>query len=157
QKDYNAWRDEIIFTKKLYNLSTNIDKILNEFEEKIKDIGLHYPDAKIKANELLESLRKNKNEAFSNPSLESIYDFADTAKRMIESTIPFLQKDLESEGYLQNLSKQLLNSINIFIKSISNLGSSNQSGFFAVKSSHAAKQAFELGRDLDNELKDFKP
>ncbi|HAT9093596.1 TPA: Dot/Icm T4SS effector Lem9, partial [Legionella pneumophila subsp. pneumophila] len=85
QKDYNEWIDDVISTRKFINFSANIDNILNKFEEKIKNIGTNYPEAKIKANDLLMSLRKNKDEAFSNPSLESLYDFADKSKQMIKS------------------------------------------------------------------------
>ncbi|HAT8180846.1 TPA: hypothetical protein JA361_15720, partial [Legionella pneumophila] len=157
QKDYNAWIDEVISARKFNDFSTNIDKILNKFEEKIKNIGTNYPEAKIKANELLVSLRKNKEEAFSNPSLESLYDFADKSKQMIKSAIPFLKRDSGSEVFLNDLAEQILNAINTFLNNTLNSGASNRSGFFDFKSSYEKAIAQELEKDIDNELKDFKP
>ncbi|HAT9123843.1 TPA: Dot/Icm T4SS effector Lem9, partial [Legionella pneumophila subsp. pneumophila] len=130
QKDYNEWIDDVISTRKFINFSANIDNILNKFEEKIKNIGTNYPEAKIKANDLLMSLRKNKDEAFSNPSLESLYDFADKSKQMIKSTISSLERESGSVVFLSDLAEQILNTINTFLNNTLSSSTSSRSGFF---------------------------
>ncbi|HFD2357817.1 TPA: hypothetical protein ACXYLK_003427, partial [Legionella pneumophila] len=146
-----------ISARKFNNFSTNIDDILNKFEEKIKNIDTNYPEAKIKANELLISLRKNKDEAFSNPSLESLYDFADKSKQMIKSTISSLKRESGMEVFLSDLAEQILNTINTFLNNTLNSSASNRSGFFGFKSSYEKVIAQELEKNIDKELKDFKP
>ncbi|HAT5038680.1 TPA: Dot/Icm T4SS effector Lem9, partial [Legionella pneumophila] len=157
QKDYNEWIDDVISTRKFINFSANIDNILNKFEEKIKNIGTNYPEAKIKANDLLMSLRKNKDEAFSNPSLESLYDFADKSKQMIKSTISSLERESGSVVFLSDLAEQILNTINTFLNNTLSSSTSSRSGFFGFKLSYEKVIVQDLEKNIDNELKNFKP
>lgn len=137
--------------------SKAIDKILDEFKDKIKSIGTHHTDAKVKAEELLINLRKYKSDAFKDPSKESLELFAKQSKEAIKEVTPVLQRDLGWGDYLANLAKRLVNAVTTAVAFIATLGSSNHHGFFALKSSGAVKKSQELDQALDNELGSRKP
>lgn len=137
--------------------SNAIDKILDDFENKIKSVGAHHFDAKLKAEELLKNLRQYKSDAFKKPSKESLELFAKQSKEAIKEATPVLQRDLGWGDYLANMAKRLVNAITTAVAFIATLGSSSHQGFFALKSSDAVKKSQELDQALDNELGQRKP
>ena len=120
----------------------DVNALLNDFETKIGEIGVHHSQAKNKANSLLKALQQFKVEAFSSPTDEKLAKFSGYANKAIAAAIPDLQKDLGWGDYLKNMVKQLVN----VLTRVVTLGFYD--GFFAIKSSSATLKAQDLDRDL---------
>ncbi|HEM6972686.1 TPA: hypothetical protein U2J94_003183, partial [Legionella pneumophila] len=129
-----------------------IDLILNNFENEINSIGDYHAPAKQRAIELLDTLRKYKEEAFNEPSRETLITFAQNAKRAIQEATPILQKDLGWGDYLTNLAKQLVNAVTFAVAYAVTFGTTGHQGFFALKSSLAVSQSQNLEEALNSEL-----
>ncbi|RYX55311.1 hypothetical protein D7272_01130 [Legionella pneumophila] len=127
-------------SKKYFAQSDAIDLILNNFENEINSIGAYYAPAKQRAIELLDTLRKYKEEAFNDPSREKLISFAQNTKRAIQEATPILQKDLGWGDYLANLAKQLVNAVTFAVAYAVTFGTTGHQGFFALKSSLAVSQ-----------------
>ncbi|MFO3113626.1 Dot/Icm type IV secretion system effector Lgt3/LegC5 [Legionella pneumophila serogroup 2] len=139
-------------SKKYFAQSDAIDLILNNFENEINSIGAYYAPAKQRAIELLDTLRKYKEEAFNDPSREKLISFAQSTKRAIQEATPILQKDLGWGDYLTNLAKQLVNAVTFAVAYAVTFGTTGHQGFFALKSSLAVSQSQNLEGALNSEL-----
>ncbi|HAU1401360.1 TPA: hypothetical protein F8S44_17110, partial [Legionella pneumophila] len=139
-------------SKKYFAQSDAIDLILNNFENEINSIGAYYAPAKQRAIELLDTLRKYKEEAFNDPSREKLISFAQNTKRAIQEVTPILQKDLGWGDYLTNLAKQLVNAVTFAVAYAVTFGTTGHQGFFALKSSLAVSQSQNLVEALNSEL-----
>jgi glucosyltransferase Lgt1/2/3 len=139
-------------SKKYFAQSDAIDLILNNFENEISSIGAYYAPAKQRAIELLDTLRKYKEEAFNDPSREKLISFAQSTKRAIQEATPILQKDLGWGDYLTNLAKQLVNAVTFAVAYAVTFGTTGHQGFFALKSSLAVNQSQNLEESLNSEL-----
>ncbi|HAT9305016.1 TPA: hypothetical protein JBC04_15545, partial [Legionella pneumophila subsp. pneumophila] len=139
-------------SKKYFAQSDAIDLILNNFENEINSIGAYYAPAKQRAIELLDTLRKYKEEAFNDPSREKLISFAQNTKRAIQEATPILQKDLGWGDYLTNLAKQLVNAVTFAVAYAVTFGTTGHQGFFALKSSLAVNQSQSLDEALNNKL-----
>ncbi|HHT9929282.1 TPA: glycosyltransferase family 88 protein, partial [Legionella pneumophila] len=139
-------------SKKYFAQSDAIDLILNNFENEISSIGAYYAPAKQRAIELLDTLRKYKEEAFNDPSREKLISFAQSTKRAIQEATPILQKDLGWGDYLTNLAKQLVNAVTFAVAYAVTFGTTGHQGFFALKSSLAVSQSQNLEEALNREL-----
>ncbi|MFO9100051.1 Dot/Icm type IV secretion system effector Lgt3/LegC5 [Legionella pneumophila] len=139
-------------SKKYFAQSDAIDLILNNFENEINSIGAYYAPAKQRAIELLDTLRKYKEEAFNDPSREKLISFAQNTKRAIQEATPILQKDLGWGDYLANLAKQLVNAVTFAVAYAVTFGTTGHQGFFALKSSLAVSQSQNLDEELNSKL-----
>ncbi|HAU2303534.1 TPA: hypothetical protein JBK75_00810 [Legionella pneumophila] len=139
-------------SKKYFAQSDAIDLILNNFENEINSIGAYYAPAKQRAIELLDTLRKYKEEAFNDPSREKLISFAQNTKRAIQEATPILQKDLGWGDYLANLAKQLVNAVTFAVAYAVTFGTTGHQGFFALKSSLAVNQSQSLDEELNSKL-----
>ncbi|MFO9259759.1 hypothetical protein SC989_09375, partial [Legionella pneumophila serogroup 1] len=139
-------------SKKYFTQSDAIDLILNNFENEINSIGAYYAPAKQRAIELLDTLRKYKEEAFNDPSREKLISFAQNTKRAIQEATPILQKDLGWGDYLANLAKQLVNAVTFAVAYAVTFGTTGHQGFFALKSSLAVNQSQSLDEELNSKL-----
>ncbi|HDO7971771.1 TPA: hypothetical protein P5J80_003115, partial [Legionella pneumophila] len=139
-------------SKKYFAQSDAIDLILNNFENEINSIGAYYAPAKQRAIELLDTLRKYKEDAFNDPSREKLISFAQNTKRAIQEATPILQKDLGWGDYLTNLAKQLVNAVTFAVAYAVTFGTTGHQGFFALKSSLAVNQSQSLDEALNNKL-----
>ncbi|HAT7073601.1 TPA: hypothetical protein JAN90_12700, partial [Legionella pneumophila] len=139
-------------SKKCVAQSDAIDLILNNFENEINSIGTYHVPAKQRAIELLDTLRKYKEEAFNEPSREKLITFAQNTKRTIQEAAPILQKDLGWGDYLTNLAKQLVNAVTFAVAYAVTFGTTGHQGFFALKSSLAVSQSQNLEEALNSEL-----
>ncbi|HAT8667796.1 glycosyltransferase family 88 protein [Legionella pneumophila] len=139
-------------SKKYFAQSDAIDLILNNFENEINSIGAYYAPAKQRAIELLDTLRKYKEEAFNDPSREKLISFAQNTKRAIQEATPILQKDLGWGDYLTNLAKQLVNAVTFAVAYAVTFGTTGHQGFFALKSSLAVNQSQSLDEALNSKL-----
>ncbi|KTC66271.1 substrate of the Dot/Icm secretion system (plasmid) [Legionella adelaidensis] len=138
---------------KLFNIQSQaIDKILDEFGDKIKGFGSHSSQAKKDAEELLTLLKNYKNEAFKEPTRESLQLFAMNSQKAIKQAIPHLQQDLGWEDYLTNLAKRLVNAITTAGACLGTLGVSRHHGFFTLKSPGAVTEAQELDKQINKNL-----
>lgn len=129
-------------------LSKTINVLLDSFDEKIKTIGTHSLDAKEKAQQLLESLKNAKAEAFKNPNPEKLESFKMRAWDIFKEATPVLQQDLGWGDYLSNLARAIVNQVTIFLAKALTLGSLKHRGFFAIKQSDAKEAADELICDI---------
>lgn len=139
-------------SKKYFAQSDAIDLILNNFENEINSIGAYYAPAKQRAIELLDTLRKYKEESFNDPSREKLISFAQNTKRAIQEATPILQKDLGWGDYLANLAKQLVNAVTFAVAYAVTFGTTGHQGFFALKSSLAVSQSQNLDEELNSKL-----
>jgi hypothetical protein len=121
-----------------------IDTILSSFATKINTIGEHYPEAKQKAQNLLNNLEKYKKDALINFASEELAVFKNKAELDINAATPLLQKDLGWGDCLSNLASQIMNTVTTFIAKIVTLGYSKHQGLFNIKQSDAWKAANEL-------------
>lgn len=131
-------------------LEATVDEILDEFENKIDTVGIHYIDANLKAVELLNTLKNYKNEALKTPSTESLALFAKRSKEAIKDATPILQRDLGWGDYLVNLAKQLINAVTTAVACVATLGASNHHGFFVLKPSDAVNKSQELAQAIQS-------
>ncbi|HAT6977941.1 TPA: hypothetical protein JAN54_06590 [Legionella pneumophila] len=139
-------------SKKYFAQSDAIDLILNNFENEINSIGDYHAPAKQRAIELLDTLRKYKEEAFNEPSREKLISFAQNTKAAIQEATPILQKDLGWGDYLTNLAKQLANVVTFAVAYTVTFGTTQHQGFFALKSSMAVSQSQNLEEAINSEL-----
>ncbi|HAT8180415.1 TPA: hypothetical protein JA361_13395, partial [Legionella pneumophila] len=151
-EEQRAKLEEEYKCKKYFVQSDTIDLILNNFENEISSIGDYHTPAKQRAIELLDTLRKYKEEAFNEPSREKLIYFAQNTKRAIQEATPILQKDLGWGDYLANLAKQLANVVTSAVAYAVTFGATKHQGFFALKSSLAVSQTQNLEEALNSEL-----
>ena len=123
-----------------------VAKVLQDFRNKIENIGKYCVKAKEEALKLYANLNQSMEKAFTDPTTYKIKQFATDAKTLIKSASKVLNKDLGWGDYLQNLMKKLANSVIFGIT----LGI-NQ-GFFKVKNAEAFDDANLIGRTIYSTL-----
>jgi len=119
-----------------------LEKILKDFESKIKNIGKHHTKAKKSAEDLLRKLQANANEYLKNkrtPQISCI--FIDKCKISIHQSFKVLQRDLGWGDYLLNMLKAIVRAVRYVLP----LGNENT---FFQKKAVGVEAAEKLEMDL---------
>lgn len=134
------------------SLSIKIDLILESFAQKIDVIGAYKPAAKEKAQVLLNTLKNDKAEAFTNPNLKTLDTFKNKTISAIQEANSILKNDLGWVDCLTNLMKKVVNTLTTCIAYVFSLGHSRHHGFFAIKQVEASTALQILENNLSKSL-----